>query len=489
MQYRTPEQMGISSRNVLAFYKELDDCGLSTHAVILSRGNEFFSECYYAPFHADFKHRMYSTTKSFVAVAVGFCEQDGLLSLDDPISKFFPEYADMPAQHATTVREMLQMCTTLDKSGGWFTAKLENRASFYFTKEGQKFPGTLFKYDSSANFMLCVIVEKVTGKLFLDYLREKFLDDIGFSQDAYCLKCPGGNSWGDSGLLCTARDLWLFARFMLNGGVWNGKRYLNEKFVKDATSCNVPTGAYGFRNLHGTEGYSYQFWGAADGCFATKGMGNQISLCDPKHDFIFVINSCNQGNDFAYYQIYRALYSNIIHNLGEPLPEDPEAKAELDAYLADKKLFTLPGTTVSPFAEKISGRVFTCEENPTGIRWFRLDCEGDKINFTYENATGEKVMPFGLGHNVFEKFPEEGYSDLVGAVPCPGNKYDAAFSAEWADEKTIRMRVQIIDKYFGNMAIMLGFRDEDHVTIRMEKTAEAFLNEYNALFRATAQLS
>ena len=138
MNYRTPEQMGISSRNVLAFYKELDDCGLSTHSVILSRGNEFFSECYYAPFHKDFYHRMYSTTKSFVAVAVGFCEQDGLLSLDDPIGKFFPEYADMPAQHATTVREMLQMRTDLDKSGGWFTANCDNRARFYFTKEAQK---------------------------------------------------------------------------------------------------------------------------------------------------------------------------------------------------------------------------------------------------------------------------------------------------------------------------------------------------------------
>ena len=64
MDFKTPEQMGISSRHVLAFYKELDECNLSTHAVILSRGNSFFSECYYTPFHKDFKHRMYSTSKS-----------------------------------------------------------------------------------------------------------------------------------------------------------------------------------------------------------------------------------------------------------------------------------------------------------------------------------------------------------------------------------------------------------------------------------------
>ena len=92
MDFKTPEQSGISSRHVLAFYKELDACNLSTHSVILSRGNSFFSECYYAPFHKDFQHRMYSTSKSFISIAVGFCEQDGLLSLDDPVSKYFPEF-------------------------------------------------------------------------------------------------------------------------------------------------------------------------------------------------------------------------------------------------------------------------------------------------------------------------------------------------------------------------------------------------------------
>ena len=115
MNYRTPEQMGISSTHVLNFYKELDECGLSTHAVILSCGESFFSECYYAPFHKDFKHRMYSTSKSFVSIAIGFCEQDGLLNLDDPVTKFFPECD--PNGNTCTVRDFLQMTTAREKGG------------------------------------------------------------------------------------------------------------------------------------------------------------------------------------------------------------------------------------------------------------------------------------------------------------------------------------------------------------------------------------
>lgn len=490
MTYRTPEQMGISSKHVLSFYKELDYWHLSTHAVILSRGNEVFSECYYAPFHADFLHRMYSTTKSFVSVAIGFCEQDGLLSLDDPLCKFFPEYKDSEYFYTTSIRDMLQMRTAKDASGGtgWFGARTDDRVGYYFSNPPLKNAGSLFYYDSTGSFMLGAVVEKLTGKPFIEYLKDKALREIGFSEQAHCLQCPGGHSWGDSGLLCTARDLWLFARFVLNGGTWNGKRYLNEAYLKAATAATVPTNPYGFGDLHDLQGYGYQFWGAPRGCFATLGMGNQVSFCDPAHDFIMVINSDNQGNTNAYEQIFGALYRNLLDHLEDhPLPEDPAAKAELDAYLATRKLFTLYESPSSPLAESVAGKVFCCEENPMGIQWFRLDFKGDEGSFTYENAQGEKCMRFGFGHNVFEKFPEEGYSDLVGSVYCPGNYYDAAFSADWPSENTLRVRVQIIDKYFGNLSMLFGFSDENTVSLRMEKKAEDFLTTYRGIANAKAK--
>ena len=486
MEHRTPEQLGISSRHVLAFYKELETQQLSTHAVILSRGNAFLSECYWEPFYKDFKHRMYSVTKSFVSIAIGFCEQEGLLSLSDPLEKFFPEY-EKEFHHSSTIREMLQMTTSMDKSGGWFTSGCEDRVAYYFKKAAQKNPDTLFAYDSAGSFMLGAIIEKLTGNPFLKYLQEKVLDDIGFSKDASCLSCPGGHSWADSGLLCTARDLWRFARFVLNKGTWNGKRYLNENYITDATSLITPNNAFGFYNYHSVHGYGYQFWCAPDGCFAAKGMGNQLAFCDPKHDFIFIINSDNQGNDLKYEPIYRALYTHILPNLVEALPEDPESYAELKAYEESQKLFTLPLCKTSPFAEKVRGKVFRCEENTPGIKWFRLDFNHDEGSFHYENVQGEKVIRFGFGKNIFHKFPQTGYSDLIGSVTAPGNQYDAAFSADWPAQRMLRIRCQIIDKYFGNLAIVFGFRDENTVTVRMDKAAEDFLKEYTGIINAKAQ--
>ena len=480
----TPEAAGISSRQLKKFYDFLDACNLSTHSVIMSRGGKIFTECYYEPFGADFLHRMYSVSKSFVSIAVGFCIQDGLLALDDTMDKFFPEHiaADGAIVHKTTIRELLSMKTD-QKGVNWFKKHPDDRSRVYFESPAAKKSGTLFDYDSSGSYMLCVIVEKLTGKPFLEYLQEKVLDDIGFSKDTYCIKAPGGYSFGDSGVMCTARDLHLFARFILNGGVWNVKRYLNEEYVRAATDMKNCTSDYGFCD-HGSYGYGYLFWGAPDGCFSMLGMGNQVALCDPKHDFIFVINSDNQGNTRGYEQIFTGLYVYVINELGDPMPENAEENAILEESLKNKKLFCLKGAKTSPFAEKINGATFICNENPMDIKHFRLEFEGDEGVFHYENATGAKSLRFGFGHNVFMPFPEEGYSDLTANEYEPGNFYNSAISADWCEEQALRIRVQIIDKYFGNLAILIAFKNETEASVRMSKTAEDFLLEYNGVMDA-----
>ena len=491
MRICTPEQAGISSAHVRKFYELLEGSHIPVHSVILARGDSVFSECYYAPFHKDFKHRMYSTTKSFVAVAIGFCEQDGLLSLDDPIAKFFPEYLEKEgaAQHTSTIRELLTMESTI-RGVHWFLPHVTDRVATYFETQPTKLPATLFDYDSAGSFMLGVIVEKLTGKTFLQYLQEKFLTEIGFSEDAYCLKTPGGYSWADSGILCTARDLLLFARFLLNKGTFNGKRYLNEKFMRDMTNTRICNNDFDFV-AHDSFGYGYQIWGMARGCFSTFGMGTQLGFCDPKHDLVFVINADTQGNPHGYEQVFDALYRCILDHInedGSPLPPAEDENRTLEAWLSERKLFCLTGNKENDFASEINGVTFGAEKNPMKIKWFRLEIEGNEGKFHYENAQGVKCMPFGFGHNVFAQFPEEGYSDMVGNEIAPGHTYRAAFSADWPEEQKLRIRVQIIDNYFANLAIVFGFRDGKNVSVRMTKVAENFLNEYNGTLNATAEL-
>ena len=89
--YKKPEEKGIKSENIKKYVEILEKAGLSTHNVVIARGNDIVYENYWAPFHKDFLHRQYSVSKSFVGIAVGFLIQDGKLNLDDKIVDFYDE--------------------------------------------------------------------------------------------------------------------------------------------------------------------------------------------------------------------------------------------------------------------------------------------------------------------------------------------------------------------------------------------------------------
>ena len=406
--------------------------------------------------------------------------EDGLLSLKDKLVKFFPEYLNENSNEflkETTIRDMLIMETSMNERVYWFTSGTKDRCEVYFRASAERIPGTIWTYDSPGSFMLCALVERLTGKPFLEYLKERFLLKAGFSEDAYCLQCPGGHSFGDSSVMCTARDLLVFARFVMDGGKIDGVSYMNEAYLKEATSKQV-TNDHDEEFLHGNYGYGYQIWKAPNDGFAFIGMGDQFAICDREKDFIFIINSDNQGRSLATRAIlYHELYNTIINNLDEPMEENDQAWKALQDYISDLKLFSLKESKTSPFAKILNGKTYMLDKNPMNIEYVHFDFEGEKGKITYKNPQGEKELPFGFGYNEFCKFPQQNYSDMVVTVPVEGHTYDCAVSAEWLEERKLRIKVQIIDKYFGNLSMEFGFKD-DKVGIYMNKNAEAFFNEY-----------
>ena len=81
----TPESVGVSSDDILDFYKSLDDYGFYTHSILMARGDKVITETYYKPFNVNTLHRVYSVSKSFVAIAIGLALTEKILSLDDKI--------------------------------------------------------------------------------------------------------------------------------------------------------------------------------------------------------------------------------------------------------------------------------------------------------------------------------------------------------------------------------------------------------------------
>ena len=484
----TPEQAGISSQKVAEYISMLERRGLATHSVLMMKGDKIFAEYYWAPFHQDFCHRMYSQTKSYVGIAIGLLVDDGKLDLDEKIASFFPEKIDTelaPELADQTVRQMLTM-TTCGKSANWFRSEDPDRTHLYFQpREKYRPAGTVWEYDSPGSQVLTNLVEKLSGKSLFDFMNERIFSHLGTFQTAEILKAPNGDSWGDSALICTTRDMASFGRLLMKNGNWEGKQLISEDYVKEATAALVDNR----ENCHGdfwSEGYGYQIWRTNYNSFGFNGMGCQMTVCTPDKDFLFTITADNQGNPTAKNSIIGGVMDLIVAEMSDtPLREDKEAEKKLEEVTCDLKLKAVQGKADSPLREEISGKTYICAPNKLGMEQFSFVFNGTEDGeFRYVNEQGEKIIPFGVNKNVFGKFPQLGYANERGRVPTTdGFMYDDAVSVCWAQDNRILMYVQIIDKYFGNMSVAFGFSGEE-VTCHFSKAAEHFLDEYEGEFVA-----
>lgn len=482
MEMKTPESMGLSSAVIERYLRSLDADHLATHDVIIARGDSILFETYIPPFRGEDTHRMYSVTKSFVSLAVGFALDEGLLSLDDPMDKYFHQELEGQTDEYLryqTVRQMLMM-STAKPCQNWFAARTDDRVRYYFQNPlPSRVPGEKFDYDSTGTFVIGALIERLTGKKLAVYLREKLFDKIGVSEKAHFLTCPGGHTWGDSAALMLPRDLLLIARFVLNGGSWNGEQLISAGYIKDATSTLIENDTG--KGMISDQGYGYYIWKSFGNEFFFYGMGCQFALCIPDKDLILIYNGDNQGRDSEAMKTILHGFRDIVASAvtDSALPEDPAAAKSLADYAASMKLMAAWETCTPTVKEKMLGCTYALDENPMGMKSFCFTEENGVLHWHYVNAQGEKDLAFGMNENVLGLFPQTGYSTFVGSQP--GHRlYRCAVSGAWCAEDTLRIKVQVIDDYFGNFDAYFRFSpDGEQVEITMKKTAEDFFDEYS----------
>lgn len=452
------------------------------HSVLCSRDGNPFLEGYWKPFDEKFLHRFSSVTKSFVGLAVVLLANEGKIALDDPLYPYFPDKCpeEIPEYlKEQTILDTLTMQTAnLGAKGSWIANEEADRLDRYFRRTPQNHPsGTMFWYDSAGSFVLGALVERITGKPFLDYLRDKCLRRMGFSEEAFCLKTPDGYSWGDSGLLATTRDMHRLGYLLMNNGVWEGEQLIPEECVKMLTGNRTATPGCGERIYH-NNGYGMQVWRTFGNGFSFNGLGGQFMVCIPEKRFLFTCNGDNRGIPSAGPILMDSLYYDIICNLSdEPLPENPDALAKLNEYVENLTLTSLQGMAETECTKTVQDCRYRLDANPMGITDLSLHFDSDCGTVTYHNAQGEKVLPFGINRNVFCNFPEEGYPDWVVNVPEPGKTQPCAVSGTWVDGNKFCIKVQMINKHLGGVFITFGFKD-DRIGVQMQPNTETYLREY-----------
>lgn len=537
-----PEATGISASCIMDALREIDARGISMHSFLFCKDNCLVAEGYYAPVKKNDLHRMFSVTKSFVSIAIGFLQEEGRLSLDDSIVKFFPEYVPNTSKAhpwllATTIRDMLSMrschaSTTYDK----FSSKTDWVKSFFTIAPTHK-PGTVFHYDTSSSHTLCALVEKLTGMKMLDYLRNKVLNEIGFSKEAYCLTDGFGVSMGGSGLMATSRDLMLFALLILNNGKLNGKQYISADYIKESTSFQTATCVTGPVPSE-SQGYGLQFWIGEHNSIVCYGMGGQLAILLPEYNTAIVTTADTQGYQGGNQVIYDAIFCYILPELEKrqsPWTPSDEEKLAFEQFMS--KLAMRPLNHNKAASETWNNKFENVNDiNTSFLTNFKpimSSFEGtyvikkasdaaealdkniinetiwDEISFEMSepltpSCTGKvslkcHVFPSKVDSTVDSPVTFEfGFGALkegtLNMTTHMGNRADEpvpvsmhyAASAEWLSENMLYIRVHLLDTSVGSIHIQAVFGESD-VTVFLRKQEETLFGEFSGHLYGTRQ--
>ena len=244
------------------------------------------------PITMDDVYMQCSQTKGFCGVTIAKLVEEGRLDLDDPVSKYLPEFAELwvlesqngdkkvlrKAKNVLTVRMVMNhtggypfeiSAKRYDVRGGGWTggAPLRQVASIAAESPLLFEPGTREQYSNTGIDIGAAVVEVITGMKWEDYLKQEVLDPLGMKStsfwptdeqlatkiELYEFKDNAPAEWREemawqqrpyndshvfasagAGLWTTANDQLKFYKMLMNLGVGeNGVRILEEDTVKN----------------------------------------------------------------------------------------------------------------------------------------------------------------------------------------------------------------------------------------------------------------
>jgi CubicO group peptidase (beta-lactamase class C family) len=231
-----------------------------------------------------------SMTKPITATAVLMLQEEGKLSVDDPVAKYLPELAGLKTAGGEPARLTLRHLLTHTSGMAEATAEqyksarsLADLMPFYVGQPLQFEPGTKWQYCQSGINTLGRIVELVSGQSFPEFLRQRLFRPLGMKDTAFYLSAeqlprlactyartnailqpmpisflhglsptnqnryPAPNG----GLFSTATDYAQFCRMILNQGTLDGRSYLKPESVKLMTSLQTGELKTGFTDGNG----------------------------------------------------------------------------------------------------------------------------------------------------------------------------------------------------------------------------------------------
>jgi CubicO group peptidase (beta-lactamase class C family) len=467
-----PEQEGVSSAGIIDFLNAIDTGRQEIHSFMFLRHGKVIAEGWWDPYGPDYKHLLYSASKTFTATAIGLAVSENRLKLTDKVVSFFPY--SMPDtignnMKELTVANLLTMSVGQDPAGmgggaedDWITTFIKN--------EPVHKPGTVFKYNNMATFMLSAITQQVTGETLFDYLKPRIFDPLNI-HGADWDKNPQGINLGMIGLRLHTEDLAKFGQLLMQNGKWNNKQLIPETWVKEATSFKIestdPSNKTPKDRNDWAQGYCYQMWRGRNNSVRLDGMAGQFVILFPDKDAIVVLTANARNTQEELNLVHNYLFPSIKSD--KAISSDPGLYNELQKKQSALYLKTqVSKVSESEIVKKISGKEFILQDNDYQIQSVYFTFSNNVCSFAIKRNNQISVIKSGLGtwkitnsksasllapqRNMTSKSIDAKY-----AVLQPSIKVGTSYS--WTDPVTLEITARFVEESLGTQVIVCKFSE------------------------------
>lgn len=455
----TPEEQGVPSKALVALFDSLHALPLTDmHAVVVMRHGKVIGEMYPKPYAPEYRHTMYSCSKTFVGIAVGLAIKDNRLRLDDRVAAIFPELlpdsvskdlADMTVRHLLTMASGVKPDWNMRSRGKeWIRT---------FLSKPVEAPGTKYAYDSMVSYMLAAVVQKVTGKKLTEYLQERVFTPMNVTEWAW-EESPEGVNTGGWGVHIQPESLAKFGQLILNEGRWEGKQLVPAEWIREMCKKHRETGR---------EVYGYHIWhcGGHDGAVRADGALGQYVISVLDKDMVVVMTEATLGNG----RDQRRLIWDVLlpHIQDEPLPANKKDYQKLLKKQDGYKLAEVKGKASSAFASNWENKTIELGKNTFGWKSLKLNFGKKQVTMTVTETSGKSYeLPFGYQQwmtTAFDAYPPYSITPVDRFKGLEGPYY-ASGSYAWISKEELQLKVHYVNWV---SALEMTFRLDENGEVKL----------------------
>jgi len=264
----------------------------SVRSLLVQKNNNLIIEEYFRNATPDHPYNIKSASKSIISLLVGIAVDQGKISLDETLGDYFSEYFDTspdPEKEIITIRNLLSMQSGLETTsfynyGAWVIS--DDWVKFQLDQPLEEVPGGKMAYSTGTSHLLSVIITKSTGMSTKAFAEEFLFDPLNIQVGGWD-RDPQGYYMGGNNLALTPNALLKIGQLILNGGTWQNKEILSQKWIRDSFQSYT-------RSNFNPYDYGYMWWNrpvAGYDVYFAWGFGGQYIFIIPELNSVSVITS------------------------------------------------------------------------------------------------------------------------------------------------------------------------------------------------------